>query len=218
MMSSRAFAVAAAVLGLAFCGVLFSVNRSSPVVLRTNLENLPLHITGYQGRDDHFSAAIVRELNTDTYVYRHYADRQGDWVSLYIGYYGTAKGGRTGHNPYACLPGSGWAILETDRVTLTPFGEAAKPVEVNYILAGKDGSYETVLHWYQVDGDKVISTGIEQNIQRFWGRVLHNRNDGAFVRVTVLSNDQELEAARIRARSFAEQLLALLPRYWPEEG
>lgn len=220
-MNNRTFTVAAAVLLLALGGAFLSTTRGSPVVINTNLEQLPMEIDGYRAVEDRFPQAVYDELNADKHVYRHYSDAEGRQVTLYIGYYGTAKGGRTGHNPYACLPGAGWAILDSGKESLQQpgvDGGGPQQVRVNYILAGKDGRYETVLHWYQTDRDKVLATGFEQNIQRFLGRVLRNRNDGAFVRITTSCDEAGIAEAKRLTRGFAEKILALLPAYWPEEG
>jgi len=88
---------------------------------------------------------------------------------------------------------------------------------VNCILSQKEPVYDVVLHWYQSDRDKVLATGIQQNIQRFLGRILKNRNDGAFVRVSVNTGDKNIEEANNLAKFFAETVLALLPNYWPVE-
>ena len=66
-------------------------------------------------------------------------------------------------------------------------------------------------------GTKFLATGIQQNIQRFWGRVLDNRNDGAFVRVSMFSDKAQLHSAATLTESFAENILNLLPNYWPDE-
>src|SRR5665647_380428 len=87
--------------------------RPTPVVARTNLEYFPKEIAGYKGVDDTFPESVNRELNADKQLYRHYRSSDGSQLDLYIWYYGTAKGGRTGHNPYACLPGAGWAIVDS---------------------------------------------------------------------------------------------------------
>jgi len=190
--------------------------RGVPVVVRTNLDNIPMKIAGYKGIKDSFSQNVYDELNADAHVYRHYTNDQGERVDLYIGYYGTAKGGRTGHNPYACLPGAGWAILERDEVTLKneryPDG-----VRVNYILSRKGSSYEVVYHWYQSAEDKVLQSGIEQNIQRFVGCVFYNRNDGAFVRVSAPATQASIDKKRKSAKRFAGRILGVLPDYWPVE-
>lgn len=190
--------------------------RGTPLVVSTNLENLPKEIAGYTGTEDFFDDSVYGVLNADIHVYRHYRSTDGSRVDLYIGYYGTAKGGRTGHNPYACLPGAGWGIIDSHKVRLS--GKVyPKGVDVNYVLARKGDIYQTMLHWYQSRGDKVIFTGIQQNIERFVGRLIHNRNDGAFVQVSVMSDKDFLEHARFKVESFAREVLALLPQYWPVE-
>ena len=123
---------------------------------------------------------------------------------------------RTPHNPYGCLPGAGWGIVDSKQVSLKT-NNYPKGVSVNYILARKGETYESVLHWYQSAGNKVLSTGIQQNIDRFIGRTFYNRNDGAFVRVSVFGKGEYLKEANLLAKSFAEKILDLLPNYWPIE-
>jgi len=186
------------------------------VVVKTNLENLPMEIAGFKATEDFFSEGVYKELNADKHVYRHYRADDGRQVDFYVGYYGTAKGGRTGHNPYACLPGSGWGIVDTKRVSLKT-NNYPKGIPVNYILAHKGETYESVLHWYQSAANKVLSTGIQQNIERFKGRIFYNRNDGGFVRVSVLTGEKGIEEANLLAKFFAEKVLDLMPNYWPLE-
>jgi EpsI family protein len=175
-----------------------------------------MQIDGYTAVEDRFSQAVYDELNADKHVYRHYQNRNGDRIDLYIGYYGTAKGGRTPHNPYACLTGAGWGIVKTDQVTLeAPYTGGG--VLVNSILAQKGDTYENVLNWYQSSGTKVLNSGVKQNIQRFVGRVFHNRNDGAFVRVSAFSTKEDIKKTNRKITNFAEKILALLPEFWPEE-
>jgi len=190
--------------------------RPVPVVVQTNLEKLPMVIAGYTATEDSFSDSVYRELNADKHVYRHYRSPNGDQIDLYVGYYGTAKGGRTGHNPYACLPGGGSAIVETDKVTLKQTGTSGT-VTVNYILAKKDEMNTIMFHWYQTAGKIVVSTGLKQNIERFVGRILHNRNDGTFVQITASVLDADVLKTRQKVRQFAEIVLNILPNYWPDE-
>lgn len=215
-MDNKAFISALAILLLTL-GITGAIaKRGVPSVVATNLEKLPMEIMGMRGTEDSFDEAIYQELNADRHVYRHFRDEEGRQVSLYIGYYGTAKGGRTPHNPYACLPAAGWGITKTNMVQLKP-NYYPDGVKVNYILAQKGDLYETVLHWYQASGDKVLASGLQQNIQRLISRVTRNRNDGAFVRVSIFSQEEDVSAALGLAGTFAENILDLLPGYWPVE-
>lgn len=214
-MSNKAFlfSLMLLILTLAMVGCLST--RQVPVVVQTNLENLPREIGGYIAVDGTFPESVYRELNSDKNIYRHYLNGNGA-LSLYIGYYGTAKGGRTGHNPYACLPGAGWSILETRIINLDKDKSKSRPV-LNYVRAKRDGINTVMVHWYQIAGSTVVATGIQQNIQRFWGRLLHNRNDGAFVQITAQVPDEDVEATLRKIENFSGQVVALLPKYWPVE-
>ncbi|MBU1193719.1 MAG: EpsI family protein [Proteobacteria bacterium] len=217
MKTNQSFIITLVILVMTSIGILVLAQRGTPVVVQTNLENLPMEILGYTGTEDFFDKSIYEELNADGHVYRHYRSGDGRQVDLYIGYYGTAKGGRTPHNPYACLPGAGWGIIRNTTVKLTR--NNSDDVEtVNFITSRKGEVYDVVYHWYQSDGDKVLSNGIEQNIQRFVGRILQNRNDGAFVRVSSITSKDRLEQTNEMVKNFSQEMLRLLPEYWPVEA
>jgi len=215
-MSNKAFTSSLAMLIVCFCVVGAIYSRPIPVVAQTNLEQMPVEIGGYSATEDSFSESVYRELNADKHIYRHYRDLQGNQVDLYIGYYGTAKGGRTGHNPYACLPGAGWVIVDSKKVGIRNPSQSMD-VEVNYVHARRNGFNTIMLHWYQTAGSTVLVGGIQQNIERFWGRLLRNRNDGAFVQVTSQVSDEMVAEAGTKVQNFAEKVIQLLPGYWPVE-
>ncbi|ALC16869.1 EpsI family protein [Desulfuromonas soudanensis] len=192
-------------------------SRGVPAVLQTNLENLPMQIAGYEGREDTFPQGVYDALPADLHLYRHYRSPQGSELSLYIGYYGTAKGGRSSHNPYACLPGAGWGIVESGTVEVHHVS-VPQGVKVNYVVASKDGVNNVMLHWYQTAGTRVLATGFQQNIERFRGRILHNRNDGAYVQVNSLAPNKGISEVREEITKFVRKLIELLPDYWPLEG
>jgi EpsI family protein len=216
MRRRQALAVSGLILSLTLAGVLAIDRRGVPAVVQTNLERLPMEIAGFRGTEDSFSPSVYRVLNADSHLYRHYRSPEGSQVDLYIGYYGTAKGGRTGHNPSACLPGAGWAIVEAREMRITS-PRHPEGVRVNYVKARKDGLNNVMLHWYQSAGDRVLANGLQMNLQRFLGRALHNRNDGAFVRVSMVVADERVPAAEAVATDFSGKILDLLPLYWPVE-
>jgi EpsI family protein len=214
--NTRTFYVSLIILLVAAVLVFLISRRGEPVVVETNLENLPMEIADLKAKKDSFSESVYKELNADKHVYRHYRSADGKIIDLYIGYYGTAKGGRTGHNPYACFTGAGWGIVE-DGIVKLKAGHGKEPSEINYMLSQKGQAYDVILHWYQSDKDKILATGIQMNIQRFMGRLLHNRNDGAFIRISARTHKEGINETKKRVELFAEKIIALLPRYWPVE-
>lgn len=215
-MSRNSFTISLIILLTTTGLVVLIARRGEPVVVQTNLENIPMSIAGYDATDDAFPDYVYEALNADKHIYRHYRGTDGKEIDLYIGYYGTAKGGRTGHNPHGCLPGAGWVILKAQKIRVAS-SYYPEGVYLNYILARKGDVFVCMLHWYQSAGKKIISTGFEQNIERFKARILYNRNDGAFIQVYSLTSEDEIAEAKVRARDFAEKLLELLPHYWPVE-
>jgi len=215
MIQNRCFAKAFVILiATGVIGVLVA-HRPTPVVVATNLEKIPIVIDEYRGVEDTFPESVYKELNADKNVYRHYRAADGSVMDLYIGYYGTAKGGRTGHNPYACLPGAGAAIVETGQIYVE---NSNAVVPVNYILSRKDGANTVMLHWYQTAGSKVVSSGFAQNVQRFVGKAINNRNDGAFVRITSTTEEKDISITKAKATAFAKKILKVLPLNWPVES
>jgi len=212
----KSYCISLVILLVAAVFAFFVSMRGQPVVIETNLERLPMEIMGLRAVIDSFPESVYRELNADKHIYRHYRSGDGRQVDLYIGYYGTAKGGRTGHNPYACFTGAGWGIVDDGIVKIKVPG-TDKTIKINYILFQKGHIYNVVLHWYQSDKDKILATGIQMNIRRFISRVLYNRNDGAFVRVSAYTSQEGIQEAKNELESFAGEVVSLLPHYWPVE-
>ena len=64
---------------------------------------------------------IVKALELDDYANQSYSDGK-DTISLYIGYYFTAKKVGAAHDPLVCFPGQGWVVSDTqkDKIVLNP--------------------------------------------------------------------------------------------------
>ncbi|MCB2141182.1 EpsI family protein [bacterium] len=214
--SSKSFYLSLIVLVSTIVFVFLIAQRGQPVVIKTNLENLPMQIGGYSATEDFFPDSVYEELNADRHVYRHYRDSNGNQIDLYIGYYGTAKGGRTGHNPYACLPSAGWGIVEAGTAEVRP-SYYPNGVKVNYVIASRGIVKNVMYHWYQTAGNRILASGLQQNIQRFKGRILHNRNDGAYVQVNSMTSALDISIIRKMAEGFVVDVMEQLPIYWPEE-
>ncbi len=190
--------------------------RGEPVLVEANLNQIPMQIGEYKAIPGELPPSIVKELNTDAYLARTYFTPEGREISLYIGYYGTAKGGRTGHNPYACLPGAGWGILKKDILKLHRTDKNIS-LNVNYLLARKGQTCEAILHWYQSSNGKVFKSGFQHNIARFLNGIFRNKNDGAFVQVTMHLKDTSIDSDLTDFNSFSAKIVTYLEQYWPTE-
>lgn len=205
---------------LVLLGAIFIVNflllRPEVIVVDKGFDRLPVIIEGVFGEDIKMTDKVVRELDTDASVFRNYFGKNN--IVLYIGYYGTKKGGRTGHNPNACYPSSGFAILDEKKVALPVkfLDENKTTVELTRLLITKDNEKQIVYHWYQSSRNQILSNGIEQNIHRFKMLLLHNRNDGAFVRVSATVKES-IPATENNLIPFIGKVIPLIEQHWPIE-
>lgn len=175
-----------------------------------SLSTLPYAIAGFRGRDIPLESTVEAELRADANVQRAYVHpATGDLVWLYLGYYGTARGGRPEHTPRGCYTGAGWAITEA---RVVPGG--AGPV--NEYLVQKDGERRLVHFWYRSWRTPAMTGGIDQNLDRMAGRLLAGRADGALIRVSTPITSSA-EAARSRLAAFERELAALVGERWPVE-
>ena len=78
----------------------------------TPLAEIPMEHQRWGAQDLPMDQPIVEMLQADFNVQRGYIHPLGHIVWLYVGYYGTQRGGRPEHTPWACYPSAGWTIVE----------------------------------------------------------------------------------------------------------
>ena len=180
------------------------------------LESLPYEIAAHEGYDVPVDPTVARILRADLHVQRTYrpaAANEETPVWLYIGYYGTERGGYTPHTPDACYPAAGWTIDPASRETRA----LTDGLEANEFQVESGGERRLVQYWYRSHRATGILGEAGQAFDRVVGRLFYGRADGGFVRVSTRIEDADLSAARARIEPFARQLDTLLAQHWPEE-
>ncbi|MBA2503173.1 MAG: EpsI family protein [Pyrinomonadaceae bacterium] len=183
-------------------------------VERQELKQFPATVGEWKqyGVDTRFDKETERVLRADDYLARDYVTADGRVANFYVGYYASQRTGATYHSPLNCLPGSGWAMTDPSRLTVTPVGGGA-PFEANRYIIQKGNSKQLLVYWYQGRGRSVAS--------EYWGKLYtvidslrRRRSDGAMVRVMVPvvgSEEAALETAKNLAAQAAPQLAAYVP-------
>lgn len=200
-------------------GFVIKLNSSMDVeVVEKRIDKFPYRIGDYVGADIKMQNSVIKELDTDAYIFRKYFYKQNEEITLYIGYYGTKKGGRTGHNPNACYPAGGWAILKNSKSEVSSVLNNQKiNFEVNSMQIKKGESNEIVFHWYQTMRKKVLVSGIDINLHRFKNLILYNRNDGAFIRVSAPITQSQIDT-KSKIKHFIKMIFPLIAEHWPKES
>jgi len=187
------------------------------VVVERNIDKIPYSIGGYEGKDIPLEDSVVRVLDPDAYVFRNYLKSNGELITLYIGYYGTKKGGRSTHSPAGCYPGTGWGIINEEIVSVPVIVQGKqRSLRLNMMLVSKVDAMQVVYYWNQTNKDHVLATGIQKNFDRFRNRLLYKRNDGAFIRVSQEIN-QDISRAKTDIERYIKEIFPLIIQFWPEE-
>lgn len=212
---SHTFAITIVLCSVCAVGVGIIAWQPQPKVLDVRLTQIPLRVAALVATELHFEDSVYSALQADGNLLRDYVGSDGNVINLYIGYYGTARGGRAEHLPQYCFTGQGWTIEKWDFTAI--YGSGREVFRVNRMIVNKGDSRQLVYFWFQSEGT-VMSTGWEQNWYKFQHRLQSSRNDGTLVRVsTPLPSGKEREVED-RTQQFAAHIIPQISQYWPLEG
>ena len=159
-----------------------------------------------------FDQKIVDALELDDYANQSYTKGQ-DIVSLYIGYYLTTKKVGAAHSPLVCFPGQGWIISDAEKKII----KAGKN-NINCIsmVITKGKRKELILYWFQAY-DKTTPGTLLQKIYTLWAKFRYNREDNAFVRVSVAIENQLKDKAFNNGEKFIKSFYPHFLQYVKEK-
>lgn len=198
----------------AFAQYLARAGDRERVPSRVSLSAFPQSFDVWRQVDEQtLTAGAFRELKTDDYLSRTYANDKGFPVFLFIAYYASQRHRQTFHSPQNCLPGAGWTM---SRRRLHRVDDSAEK-RINEYLIEKDGVKMVAFYWYHGRGRVVAS--------EYWGRFYTikdsmslGRTDGALVRVIAPlgKGDGAEDVARQTGLDFTRKLLPMLSSYIPD--
>jgi exosortase D (VPLPA-CTERM-specific) len=190
-------------------------SRAETFPPRQALQSFPEEIGALKGTDIPIDKDALEVLGAGEFLLRDYANPDGQQpaVNLYIAYFPTQRAGDTIHSPKNCLPGAGWAPVQSSRTKLSVPGHGPFPVN-RYVIA-KGDLRQLVFYWYWAHDRGVAS--------EYWAKyylvadsIRMNRSDGALVRVTtLLSPGESAEAAEQRVLPFVNEIVPKLDSYIP---
>jgi len=204
-------------LALFGAGVLaWSIQLRAPLGVDVRpLAALPTRIGSWRSVEDvSLGPAVEAELGADLNLTRTYVGPSPQPIWLYVGYYGTDRGGRPTHTPRGCYPGQGWAITADRVLDVTP----ATHLRVNEYRVERGDERQLVHFYYRSHLRTGMLGGLDQNLDRIVGRIAYGRADGALIRLsTPIGAEGEVEA-RGRLIAFASDLDPQLGPHWPIES
>jgi len=182
------------------------------VVDPTPLTQLPSAFGSWTAEEVPLEDDVADMLRADFNVQRAYRHSLGDIVWLYVGYYGTARGGRPEHTPWVCYPAAGWSI-ESARETVVDLDNGLR---ANELIVESEGDRRLVLFWYRSETRTGITGGLELSLSHLRDRLMRGRADVALVRLSTQIRGDET-AARAVLGGIASELDRQLESHWPAE-
>jgi len=177
------------------------------------LGGLPTTLNGWSAVDVEIDQDVADMLRADANVQRVYRHPQGYWIYVYIGYYGTERGGTPEHTPDVCYPAQGWRIVGEDRIQVG----SGDGFGVQEYVVERDGETRLVHFWYRTRSATGITSTTALQLRNFWGRLVSNRGDGALVRLSTPVEDGDLQTARAKLLLMDTAVDDGLGDFWPVE-
>ena len=204
------------ILAAAGCAVWWLHFRAPVEVDPSSIGRISLTLDRWQGEEALISDAVAEMLRADSQIRRRYQNSDADLVWLYVGYYGTERGGRPEHTPWACYPSAGWVILSAIEMPAVGASSEGLGGKLNEIVVEQGGERRLVHFWYQTHRTKNIATETGLTIDHVLGLLSPTgRADGALVRLSTPMEQSGIEPARRRLRNFAMALAPALSEHWP---
>lgn len=174
---------------------------------------LPAELNGWRSIDIKMDASVSEMLAADHNVQRAYLHPLGYPIFVYVGYYGTRRGGTPEHTPDVCYPVQGWAVVEEARRRV---GGSLDGLDLRELVVEKDGERRLVHFWYRTASTSGLTSISSLRLAHVWGRLTRNRGDGALVRLSTPLGRGDIDATRVRLYGLDRVIEAELDGLWTE--
>jgi len=175
-------------------------------VAKAPLHQALSHLPGWQSM---FSSEISREvigaIGVDDYVNQVYVNDE-QRVALFVGYYGKAEKVGASHSPLVCFPGQGWVVSDAKERKIDL---GTRSLHISSMIVSQGERSDLVLYWFQAY-DRTAPGTFLQKVYLLKAKLLDNREENAFVRVTVSIGDGTVEEGYQTGVAF---IRAFYPRF-----
>lgn len=129
-----------------------------------------------------YDPEIVKSLKLDDYVNKVFV-KDDAMISLYVGYYTTAKKIGAAHDPLVCFPGQGWQISNKQKGSVNIPPPIDQEIDYSTMRVDREGSSTLILYWFQA-GTTAHASTFRQKLATIANRLRGKKEDNAFVRLT----------------------------------
>ena len=208
-------------LGVAIGLMLLTGIASWWLLLRPSVEHdaavfdaLPTELNGWRSVDLAIDQAVSDMLAADHNVQRAYLHPLGYQIFVYVGYYGTERGGTPEHTPDICYPAQGWQIVES--MIQRAGGQGG--FDLREFVVEQAGERRLVHYWYRTGSQSGLTSVVGLRLRHVVDRMTENRGDGALVRLSTPLGSSDIVSARTRLFSMDRVVEDALVGLWPNDS
>lgn len=179
--------------------------------IRGGLSSFPLEMNGWHGKAESIDSEMIEASGAEDAYSAVYRNDKEEIVYLYMGYRASPFGEDENffHSPNVCMPSSGWrtvSIAKHDIKDVPYFGA----ITVRRMVSEKMGQRQLVYYWFQTKN----RTSYDVNINRFHlalHAIQQDNTHDLFIRpITLIQNQESINAAEIRMDSFVRDYMTVL--------
>jgi len=205
------------VIGMLFITALLSWRfvRSQPKSYEIRLEEFPLTIGSWQGKDIKLDRLnlIYAVLETKTILSRLYVNpkAENEVIDFFVIYSERTKRGF--HPPEVSFVASGKTIVKSgiEYIPLSS-GENAPKLETNMFLGKTPRGRVLFLYWFSV-GDRLMANYYKSSLYLLWDTIKGKNSPTTMVRLAMPLVDDDFEKTMAVATGFIQQIVPILPEY-----
>ena len=175
---------------------------------------LPTELNGWRSVDLAIDEAVSDMLAADHNVQRAYLHPLGYQIFVYVGYYGTERGGTPEHTPDICYPAQGWQIVES--MIQRAGGQGG--FDLREFVVEQAGERRLVHYWYRTGSQSGLTSVVGLRLRHVVDRMTENRGDGALVRLSTPLDSSNIASARTRLFSMDRVVEEALVGLWPNDS
>ena len=175
---------------------------------------LPTELNGWRSVDLAIDEAVSDMLAADHNVQRAYLHPLGYQIFVYVGYYGTERGGTPEHTPDICYPAQGWQIVES--MIQRAGGQGG--FDLREFVVEQAGERRLVHYWYRTGSQSGLTSVVGLRLRHVVDRMTENRGDGALVRLSTPLDSSNIASARTRLFSMDRVVEEALEGLWPNDS
>ncbi|MDH5388270.1 MAG: VPLPA-CTERM-specific exosortase XrtD [Gammaproteobacteria bacterium] len=213
---TKMFIVSIMILTVAVPAAFLLEKRSEIIPDRNSFAGFPLNIDKWTGRPEVMESIFLDKLKLTDYAFINYTSDNETLINFYSAYYESQRKDSTTHSPRACLPGGGWRVISSKKVTLDNVTISSIPLNVNRFVIEKDGVRQLVYYWFK-QRDRIVTN--EQMIKWYFfiDSIQKQRTDGALIRLTtVVPQGKSMDAADKRLTDFVSKISPIISEYVPD--